>query len=430
MNQKGYDPNFLGSSVPAVPLPSFSNSLHDDVLERDTLSSSSSGVGEEIGRRRIYRHYHHHTIVMSKTYRTALFAALTVDQSQLEKTDHTAGWRIDEAVGADHQLNGEYYTHNVWDRGHLAPDATAGWGNSADRITATNDTYYYTNATLQHENFNRDEWKDLEQTIRSWPTHNHRLSEITGPIFVAEHGDTDADAETIQPEGRERATIPAGFFKVVAYVSSTSSSSSIPVLQVRCFVIYQDAVSRKDRGDMTDHQHYQVSVTKLEQVTGLVFDPVYHEANRNFDKDEDDVSTPLLPPPPHLHIMEGGDHNTERGGICIAAVMVNPVGKDSGNEWITIVNRTNKTVNLERWKLVDQKGRELVLSSSLLLEEEEAELEAGITTTVQPISPLRLVNSAGSLTLFNEAGDPVDHVSYTKHQVQEGVAIDFFALNS
>merc|ERR1712238_134520 len=163
---------------------------------------------------------------------------------------------------------------------------------------------------------------------------------------------------------------------------------------------------------------------KVEQVTGLVFDPVYHEANRS-------TPLPLLPSPQQQQQLMTGDPNTDRGMVCIAAAMVNPVGKDRGHEWITIVNRsTITTMNVQGWTLVDQKGRALVLSSSVLVDLEEFELEAGSTTTVQSISPLRLVNTAGSLTLFNEAGDKVDHVSYTKHQVHEGVAIDFLDLNS
>eukprot|EP00579_Thalassiosira_antarctica_P010190 CAMPEP_0201922460 /NCGR_PEP_ID=MMETSP0903-20130614/10491_1 /ASSEMBLY_ACC=CAM_ASM_000552 /TAXON_ID=420261 /ORGANISM="Thalassiosira antarctica, Strain CCMP982" /LENGTH=395 /DNA_ID=CAMNT_0048459605 /DNA_START=52 /DNA_END=1239 /DNA_ORIENTATION=- len=388
---KGYDSNFLGSTVPAVPLPSFSKSLEQDVLERETLSNNSEG-------RRIYRNYHNYTIVMSKSHRTALFAALNVDQSKLHQTDKTAGWRVDDAVGSENQLNDDYYRSNVWDKGHLAPDAAAGWGDSEeDRIAATNDTYFYTNATLQHQNFNRDEWKDLETIVRSWPQDGEtsRLSEITGPLFVG--------TDTIQPEGRDVATIPAGFFKVVAYVSSGSGGKLESSLQVRCFVMYQDAASLEDLGGVVDHQRYQVSVSKIEQLTGLVFPPVYHEANVGFSN-----SVPQ-------QISDGDE------GIFIAAAMVNPIGKDRGNEWISILNRTGKTMSFIGWRLIDQKGRELVLSSSSLGVEES---EPGVTMIVQSISPIRLVNTGGSLTLFNEAGEYVDDVSYTKDQVREGVAVD------
>ena len=398
-NQKGYDPNFLGAST--VPLPSFSASLRDDVLELSSLSCNSGNSADNDGPR-IYRHYHNYTICMSRKYKTALFAALNINQSLLLKTDKTvSGFRIDDEIGKDHQLNGVYYGKNEWDRGHLAADCSAGWGETEeDRVTATNDTYYYTNATLQHENFNRDEWKDLELYVRSLEDDStDRLSEITGPIF-----NTSGETLTVSPPGRELAVVPAGFFKVVAYINSQNS------LAVRCFIIYQDANCLNDRDGVVDHKRYQVSVREIENLTGLVFDPVYHKANVIVADDHSDA-------PPHH---DTTDPSNVKSGILIAAAMGDPAGKDSGNEWISIVNNGNEqnAINLSGWKLVDQKGRTLVLNEELLVEH-------GQSVTLQPISPLRLVNSSGSLTLFNISGDRVDQVQYSKEQVKEGIAVDF-----
>ena len=298
-------------------------------------------------------------------------------------------------------MNGVYYGKNEWDRGHLAADCSAGWGETEeDRVTATNDTYYYTNATLQHENFNRDEWKDLELYVRSLEDDStDRLSEITGPIF-----NTSGEILTVSPPGRELAVVPAGFFKVVAYINSQNS------LAVRCFIIYQDAKCLNDRDGVVDHKRYQVSVREIENLTGLVFDPVYHKANVVVADDHSDA-------PPHH---DTTDPSNVKSGILIAAAMVDPAGKDSGNEWISIVNNGNEqnAINLSGWKLVDQKGRTLVLNEELLVEH-------GQSVTLQPISPLRLVNSSGSLTLFNISGDRVDQVQYSKEQVKEGIAVDF-----
>ena len=415
----GYDADFLGSHV---PLPFFSEALEDDILERDTLSNtvhnSSDNDGGKCNGRRVYRHYQNYTIVMSKKYRTALYAALNVDQSLLEKTDKTVGWRVDDAVGSEYQLNGDYYVSNAWDKGHLAPDAAAGWGvTKGTRIAATNDTYFYTNATLQHENFNRDEWKDLETYVRVGlfqdDSTNHKMSEITGPIFVEEEDATNT-TRTVQPEGREAAVVPAGFFKVVAYISGNNNQ-----LVVRCFVIYQDAQSLEDRGGVVDHKRYQVTIPNIEELTGLLFDPIYHEANNVVDVDEGEIveeETSDSVVEPSSSPSENTNDNNASPGVCIAAAMVNPAGKDSGNEWISIQNLSDKTVNFHGWKLEDQQGRTLRL---------EEEVESGGTIIVKPISPIRLNNTGGALTLFNEAGHMMHRVEYIQEHVEEGVALEF-----
>lgn len=414
-NNKGYNADFLGSTVPPLPLPSFSEGLQPDVLERESLSPDSLG-------RKIYRRYHNHTIVMSKPHRTAIFAALNVDQSLLDTTDKTADWRIDDDVGKEHQLNGDYYTANVWDKGHLAPDAAAGWGTTPEeRIAATNDTYYYTNATLQHENFNRDEWKDLETWIRKIEVGGIggdeadatgcKVSEISGPIFT--EGITP---KTIQPKGREEARIPDGFFKVVAFINDKEAQGA---LEVRCFAMYQDEKILQDRQGQIDHQQYQVDISKIEQLTGLVFDPVYHQANKTtpiIEASVADVKPQKEETPPVVDATTINTTINTGGSVIITAAMVDPTGKGSGNEWISFENKTTDKMNLQGWKLQDQGGRSLLLQDSI---------DGNSSLTLDKISPVRLNNTGGTLTLCNAQGDLVDKVEYTKAQVKEGIAVTF-----
>lgn len=377
-SKEGYDADFLGSSL---PLPSFSKSLSSKVLERDSLSPDPTG-------RNTYRHYHNYTLTMSREHRTALFVALNIDQSLLETTDHTEGWRLDSDVGKEYQLNDDYYSNNDWDRGHLAPDASAGWGPTPEeRVAATNDTYYYTNATLQHENFNRDEWKDLETFIRkSSMDHTDRLTEITGPVFLS-----DAAARYVEPEGRDPARIPDGFFKVLAYVNKTSK------VEVQCFVVWQDIETLEDRMGEVHHEEYQVDLSRIEELTGLIFDPAYHEANKLAQEDEevDPSST---------------------AGVAITAAMVNPAGKDSGNEWISLRNTGSAPVSVEGWILKDQAGRTLTLPVGDPFEGD---------IMIYEIKPVRLNNTGGALFLHDGNGKLVHKVKYTKAQVKEGVAVEF-----
>lgn len=383
---KGYDSEFLSSDT-SVPLPTFSESLKDDVLEKETLSLDPA-TG-----RRVHRCYHNYTIAVSKPYRCALFAALNIDPSKLETTDKDANWRIDDAVGPQFQLDGDYYKANVWDKGHLAPDASAGWGDSPEeRLEATNDTYYYTNATLQHENFNRDEWRDLEFWVRKQKVgEGQKLNEITGPVFA-----NDVENPTmVTPDDDDKppARVPDGFFKVVSFLEKDQQ------LRVECYVLYQDTEHLQDRKGKVDFGEFQVDIAKIEELTGLVFDPIYHEANKMVVEDDEDEK----------------EEEQSSGTVTIAAAMVNPKGKDSGNEWISL-HTTDASISLKGWKIQDQGGR------SLLLNDDEP---SDNTVTLSAIKPIRLVNTAGSLSLYNPKGKLIDQVKYTKGDVKEGEAVVF-----
>ena len=93
--------------------------------------------------------------------------------------------------------------------------------------------------------------------------------------------------------------------------------------------------------------------------------------------------------------------------------MVNPKGKDSGNEWIEI----HTPGSLQKWKIQDQGGRSIILG-------EETTPQDNVLM-VREIRPLRLVNTGGSLSLYNPTGELVDQVKYTKGQVKGGEAIIF-----
>lgn len=93
----GYNPNFLGQEV---PLPSFSASLIGSVLNRTGLE------------REIYAQYHNYTVVMNRELRTPIFAAVNIDQTKLKSVRRSSDWRIDSRIGADYQLNNDYYYRN------------------------------------------------------------------------------------------------------------------------------------------------------------------------------------------------------------------------------------------------------------------------------------------------------------------------------
>ena len=104
-------------------------------------------------------------------------------------------------------------------------------------------------------------------------------------------------------------------------------------------------------------------------------------------------------------------------GIYILTAMVNPKGKESGNETISLLNATNKNVNLKDWILTNGKRKKHPLTGTL---------KAGQIKMVTLGSKFRLTNSGGSILLLNSEKQEVHQVSYTKKDAsKEGWTVKF-----
>ncbi len=387
---RGYDPEFLGHTV---PLPDFSPSLQGFVLEQPELMNG------------VLANYHNYTVAMHRQLRTPLFAALNIDQDKLKHVQRSDNWRIDTRIGAENQLNNDYYVSNPWDRGHLARRSSAAWGNSGREAKhASDDTFFYSNACLQHENFNQDEWLALEDWVLDLTLDStNKISVISGPIF----GDF---ARSITPQGRPTALIPSGFFKVVLYSNQQNE------LDVRAFIMMQDEEALRDkRGKhLFNFQRYQVSITEIEEKTGLIFPADVPDHNPLFFNENEDATANLNVRsfPERIEVDAPGElvgqddrRETVRDAeipIFIAAALVNASGNEALGEWVSIINLSNERVEFDGWKLKDLED-ELLLAGSLA---------PGEAMQVVPLSPIQLANRGGTLSLYNPAGERVDRVKY------------------
>lgn len=145
----GFDPFFLGADF-KVDLPTFSPTIQPDVLTAQQRPDTDF-------QNEAYVRYIHYSVATNTARRQPIVVALNIDQ-KLIKSAKRSGWDTDPRVG-EFQLDNAYYRRNPYDRGHLARRSTAAWGVTAEDAKAASDaTMFYTNAALQHENFNQDEW--------------------------------------------------------------------------------------------------------------------------------------------------------------------------------------------------------------------------------------------------------------------------------
>lgn len=232
-----YDPDFLGDGF-QVPLPS---------IVKPCRALESGRVLD----------YIHYSLVMHKRRRTALFTAHNIDNATLRSVKRT-GWDLDRRINDAYQIGPSVYKSNPWDRGHLVRRAAVAWGSGSEAKDASDSTFYYTNSALQHENFNQDEWLELENwALRDATSLSARVCVITGPAF------SDHD-----PEERG-ALIPAAFWKIVALRDPSADGND---LRAVAFLMRQTEMWNDKKGKHAlKLKTYQVGISDIAELTGLDF---------------------------------------------------------------------------------------------------------------------------------------------------------------
>ncbi|WP_417670223.1 DUF2278 family protein [Roseibium sp.] len=96
--------------------------------------------------------------------------------------------------------------------------------------------------------------------------------------------------------------------------------------------------------------------------------------------------------------------------IVIIGALINPYGREIGRESVTLLNRTDGSLNLAGWQLIDDANRSLALNGHLAAGETvKIKFEGGADHP-------RLSNKGGSITLVSDDGTVADRVSYTEEQ--------------
>lgn len=252
-NRNGYDENFLGKPL---PLPKIDPSLRDKV-------APLLGQPDKFELK-----YTNFSIVMHKERRQALFTAVMIDGAKSADVPRDGEWTIDGRISRQHQLGNEAYKNNPIDKGHMVRRSDPAWGPDANR--ASDDTFVYTNAGLQHEALNQKEWLELENhVLDSAKALDQKMTVLTGPLFRDDDPKFD-NKGAIQPPTQ----MPQKFWKMVVWNDPKEG------LKGAAFVLSQeDFVS----GGLTKAEFqvgrfgvYQVPIADLQKMTKLDFGPVHN----------------------------------------------------------------------------------------------------------------------------------------------------------
>ena len=185
----------------------------------------------------------------------AWVAHIILDDVAEGRTTRTNDFRIDEMVStgsseeADYFLksrnaDGEWeYDGYGYDRGHLAPSADFRWNQQA-----LSESYYYSNMTPQHPDFNRGAWAELEAYIRDYAIENDvDLYVVTGPVLSEDLPKVEKSVNGM--------SLPEYHYKVVL---DMKNGQAIGFLM-------------PNRACEKPIEAYSLSVDEIEQTTGLDF---------------------------------------------------------------------------------------------------------------------------------------------------------------
>jgi len=253
----GYDPNFLETID--VPLPRVSKQMEADTAKVNTEFRKGNDPFELA--------YHHYSVYMNKRRRTAWFSAANVDGSHRPNIGKRQGdrWFVDPRILKAEQLGQEAFEHGI-DRGHLTRREDTAWGTSvASAVKANNDTFHFTNCSLQASLFNRgkDRWQGLEQfLLEKHAKKDKRLMVvITGPVFAAN------DPVYRNEEMDYSVRCPIQFWKVCVLVREADSKPS-----ATAFILGQEDITDLPGFEETfDVTATQIKIADLEKRTGLNF---------------------------------------------------------------------------------------------------------------------------------------------------------------
>lgn len=266
--REGYDEMFLGRRF---PLPTIDPSWASQVATLIDAPDQSE------------LKYGNFSIVMNAERRQPFFTAVNIDGPQVVDVPRDGDWTIDSRIRREHQLGNEAYKGNDIDKGHQVRRRDAAWGPHAHR--SANDTFAYTNASLQHAALNQKEWLQLENHVLDQvKSKGMKATVLTGPVMK------DSDPLWDNRGRMDRPTrMPQEFWKMVVWNDPQEGT-----LKGAAFVLSQEDFVG-DRGlfksdfESGRFELYQVPIEKLEQMTRLSFGDLkdaHPEARRVETSDE------------------------------------------------------------------------------------------------------------------------------------------------
>lgn len=159
------------------------------------------------------------------------------------------------------------YEEPVFDRGHMVPNADM-YRSEAAMIN----TYILTNMVPQHDRFNRQLWKYLEQYVRDWAKLKGEIYVISGVVFDNDENGVKDSLNLIDfVDPTQRLAIPTHFYKMIFYERPNGYIESMT------FLLPHTDDGIKKRNSLEYLLNHAVPIDSVEALTDLDFLSALHE---------------------------------------------------------------------------------------------------------------------------------------------------------
>lgn len=142
----------------------------------------------------------HYLLSYSEPYEQAAWVAYTLKREHLTSHDRERPFFVEDPKVRTRSAHWRNYKASGYDRGHLCPA-----GDRRFSEAAYNQTFYTSNISPQHPEFNAGVWNELEQQVRRWAREYGQVYVVTGGVL--EPG--------LPRIGEEGVAVPRYFYKVV-----------------------------------------------------------------------------------------------------------------------------------------------------------------------------------------------------------------------
>lgn len=274
----GFNNHFLGDNF-VVEMPDCNEYINDIAI---------NGITSEQVLDYIY-----YSVIQSKSRRVPIVSASNIYRIKFEKSDRSGTFKKDARIKKNEQLTTKDYTlfnsikAATIEKGHMTKREDVQWdlnGNKEDAKKAAISTFFYPNATPQHDSLNNGPWKHLENAIivKGRVPEPAKVSVFTGPVL----DDIDPEFKVKLNDG-STFKIPILFWKVIFYLKDDGNlyragflmgqinplreDDLINEIGFRDFELVEKKTSLKPFLEFNEDENYQVPVSLIEELTKLKF---------------------------------------------------------------------------------------------------------------------------------------------------------------